>query len=64
MTPWWVFLSLLSPAYEFEEAKGEEARKEHLASLVNSVHEEVKYRWCLLACVHAILRVRGEGNEG
>lgn len=27
---------------EFEEAKGEEARKEHLASLVNPVYEEVK----------------------
>lgn len=27
------------PMDEFEEAKGEEARKEHLASLANSVYE-------------------------
>lgn len=39
---WAGFPSWLSWAYEFEEAKGEEAGKEHLASLVNSVYEEVK----------------------
>lgn len=65
--PPWVFPSWLSWACEFE--KGEEVGKEHLASLVNSVCEEVSHRGNLLACFHTTLRVRGgkwqiDGREG
>lgn len=60
VAPWWVFPSWLSWDCEFEEAKGEKARgKKHLASLVNSVCEEVSYRGNLLACVHTALGVSG-----
>lgn len=59
--PWWVFPSQLPAASAFEEPKDEEAGKEHLASLVNSVCEEVKYRGKLLASVHAIPPESGVG---
>lgn len=59
VAPWGVFPSW---PVNLRRLRARKPGKEHLASLGNSVCEEVSYRGNLLVCGHTTLRVRGGGS--